>query len=400
MTRLAGLLTILTFLCFTYVTHASFIPSDTSSVGSSDRIIKRHQGHSHGSGHSHGDLDCTSMGVDEYSIKNQFISLFVILFVGGLGAFIPVIGHQFKALKLPSSILTFGKFFGIGVILSTAVIHIYASAQGFLSDECVSGKMGDYESWAGVLLIASIFLMQFIDFVVLKKTATDQAQVEQRINEDTKGDNNDESAHIHTSAASHAHLHSHNHSHTHMFATSDNTKSGYTSSKSVISTIVLEIGILFHSVIIGLTLGLTPSPSLLTFAIAIGFHQLFEGLAVGDRLSCAYTEHIAKFGGVSKKKLLLMFLGSFAYSISTPIGQIIGISVHSVLNLKSPTYLILLGVLEAISAGTLIYVALIHLISEEFSTQQFWVSSNARKAFCFLSMYFGAAAMALIGKWA
>lgn len=52
----------------------------------------------------------------------------------------------------------------------------------------------------------------------------------------------------------------------------------------IIAIAILECGILLHSVIIGLTLGI--SDEFVTLFIALVFHQLFEGLGLGSRL-CA-----------------------------------------------------------------------------------------------------------------
>ena len=57
----------------------------------------------------------------------------------------------------------------------------------------------------------------------------------------------------------------------------------------VIGVFVLELGILFHSVIIGITLSTTEwnsgAESFFVLYPAIIFHQLFEGLGLGARLA-------------------------------------------------------------------------------------------------------------------
>ncbi|PVU92413.1 hypothetical protein BB561_003832 [Smittium simulii] len=338
--------------------------------------------------------ECKSAALGEYNLRDQFISLVVILAIGALGSFSPILGLKFKSLVPSPLVLDLGKFFGIGVIISTAVIHIYDSATIFLSDKCVSHILGDYTGWAGVIFILGIFLMQYIDFVALKffgqseytKVQTDESQSSEEQQTEQTVVNNNASSHMHT------------HSCVGGFAGIAEIRP--TSSMSTISVILLEASIIFHSVIIGLTLGLTDTTDLLTLTIAIAFHQLFEGFAIGDRIGSAYSDYVKSKGDQSGKKLFLVFWGAFLYSVATPFGHAVGIALHGSLNTRSPTFLITLGVLEAISAGILVYVALVHLLSEEFSTSRFWKSSYSYQNVCFFSMYLGAGVMAFIGKWA
>ncbi|PVU92148.1 hypothetical protein BB561_003996 [Smittium simulii] len=331
--------------------------------------------------------ECDFVGLDSYSIKQQIISLFVILAAGLLGVLIPIIGYRFEKLKPPKLVLELGKFLGIGVILSTALIHIYASSVEFLSNECISEHLGGYEGWSGLIFIFAVFIMQFIDFLVLVKygkRGCAHLDNTQQIDQTYIGDstliivNNNNIQYISGQPP-------YNPSSDDSLSSNSTAFVNHKTSISTVSVILLEISIIFHSVIIGLTLGLSDTTTLLTLTIALSFHQFFEGFAVGDRLGGAYSSHIEKLDYDSEP---------------TPVGQTIGIITHTVINTKSATYLILLGVLEAIAAGILVYVALIHLISIEFSSQRFLDQSKTTKTLCFLAMYTGAAIMAVIGQWA
>lgn len=58
-----------------------------------------------------------------------------------------------------------------------------------------------------------------------------------------------------------------------------------TQSRLQVAVILLEIGVAIHSVIIGIDLGIHPGgKSLQPLLVALCFHQLFEGLAVGTAL--------------------------------------------------------------------------------------------------------------------
>lgn len=55
--------------------------------------------------------------------------------------------------------------------------------------------------------------------------------------------------------------------------------------KALLQVALLEMGILFHSVFIGMALSVTGGPSFIVLLIAIVFHQTFEGLALGSRIA-------------------------------------------------------------------------------------------------------------------
>jgi zinc transporter 1/2/3 len=82
------------------------------------------------------------------------------------------------------------------------------------------------------------------------------------------------------------------------------------------SLISLEIGIAFHSILIGLTLG-TTAEGFSTLLLAIAFHQFFEGLAI----SSVHDENDLM---TKNSKTMMMAL----YILSTPFGIVLGIIAH------------------------------------------------------------------------
>jgi zinc transporter 1/2/3 len=157
------------------------------------------------------------------------------------------------------------------------------------------------------------------------------------------------------------------------------------------SIFILEFGIIFHSVFIGLTLAVSGA-EFTTLYIVLVFHQTFEGLGLGSRL--------ALIPWPKSKRLTPYFLG-LAYGISTPIAIAIGLGVRNSYPPSGRTTLIVNGVFDSISAGILIYTALVELMAHEFM-----FSSSMRKApirevlAAFILLCMGAALMALLGKWA
>lgn len=154
---------------------------------------------------------------------------------------------------------------------------------------------------------------------------------------------------------------------------------------------ILEFGIIFHSVFVGLTLAVAGS-DFTTLYIVLVFHQTFEGLGLGSRL--------ATLPWPDAKRLTPYFLG-LAYALSTPIAIAIGLGVRQSYPPEGHTTLIVNGVFDSISAGILIYTALVELMAHEFM-----FSSSMRRAplrtvlWAFFLICLGAALMALLGKWA
>jgi len=161
--------------------------------------------------------------------------------------------------------------------------------------------------------------------------------------------------------------------------------------RNKISTYLLELGIALHSVLIGLALG-TTTDSFVALFIALCFHQFFEGIALGAQIANAKTISILSAVG------MVIF-----FALTTPVGIAAGIGVHSgTYNPKSVSSLLVTGILDSLSAGVLIYVALVNLITAEMGTNAhaFYGLSTRLKLLYYTALYLGAAAMAVIGRWA
>lgn len=157
------------------------------------------------------------------------------------------------------------------------------------------------------------------------------------------------------------------------------------------SIFVLEFGIVFHSVFIGLTIAVSGS-EFTTLYIVIVFYQTFEGLGLGSRL--------AAFPWTGSKRLTPYILG-LAYGLSIPIAIAIGLAVRRSYPPNGRTTLIVNGVFDSISAGILIYVGLVELLAHEFMFTQSMRKAPVRSVLiAFALLCLGAALMALLGKWA
>ncbi|KAG8068339.1 hypothetical protein GUJ93_ZPchr0005g15967 [Zizania palustris] len=87
------------------------------------------------------------------------------------------------------------------------------------------------------------------------------------------------------------------------------------------------------------------------------------------------------------------------FSLTTPIGIVIGIGISSAYNENSPTALIVEGVLDAAAAGILNYMALVDLLAEDFMNPR--VRNSGRlQLIVSVSLLVGTTLMSLLGIWA
>ncbi|KAI0631534.1 Zinc/iron permease [Trametes polyzona] len=167
--------------------------------------------------------------------------------------------------------------------------------------------------------------------------------------------------------------------------------------RQVIGILVLQMGIMIHSLVIGLTLSITNGPEFTSLVIAIVFHQLFEGLSLGIRIAGLPSKHSEDgFKHISGRTLKPLLAITFA--ITTPLGIAIGIAALSGAASTGPRLMLVQGVMSAISAGMLIYAACVEMLAGDFVMDaHLWRSSIRRQILALTSLFAGVAAMAAIG---
>uniref|UniRef100_K4AT56 Uncharacterized protein n=1 Tax=Solanum lycopersicum TaxID=4081 RepID=K4AT56_SOLLC len=151
---------------------------------------------------------------------------------------------------------------------------------------------------------------------------------------------------------------------------------------------VLELGIIVHSIVIGLSMGASDNPcTIRPLVAAICFHQLFEGMGLGG---CILQ---ADYGMRMKSTLVLFF------SITTPFGIALGIGLSNVYSENGPTSLIVVGLLNACSAGLLNYMALVDLLAYDFMGTK--LQNNIKlQSWAYLAVLLGAGGMSIMAIWA
>ncbi|KAJ3226282.1 hypothetical protein HDU81_007377 [Chytriomyces hyalinus] len=259
------------------------------------------------------------------------------------------------------------KMFGIGVLLSTAWIHLLPSAFEQFSNPSLDPYWKQYgTNHVGLFALIATFVVQRIEFSAKSAISQLTARLDARTTIQMEpADAPCEETPLITLA----------------------TPPSYAGNKEI-TVVLLEIGILFHSAIMGVTLGVSPSDAFSKLIVPICFHQLFEGMALGVLV-----------GGLNVSKSHKRVLWGL-YPIATPIAVGIGAAIRTTYNPDSPVIILAQGILEALSAGILFYNTYVELMSEEVvHSVKFHTYSQGFKQVCFLAMYLGAASMAIVGIW-
>lgn len=321
-------------------------------------------------------------------------SIFVILVGSMFGAVFPVLARRFGGSGIPSWAFFIAKYFGSGVIIATAFIHLLAPAEEALTNECLTGPITEY-SWVEGIILMTVVVLFFVELMVMRFSRFGLSH-QHDLESHQYHLQGSEDANVVTTAESKTHMPGEDHlGHSREHHDAESAKKGGTAlegyAAQLTSVFILEFGILFHSVFIGLTLAVS-GEEFTTLYIVLVFHQTFEGLGLGSRL--------ATIPWPESKRLTPYFLG-IAYGLSTPISIAVGLGVRQTYPPEGRTTLIVNGIFDSISAGILIYTALVELMAHEFM-----FSTSMRKApigtvlSAFGLLCLGALLMALLGKWA
>jgi solute carrier family 39 (zinc transporter), member 1/2/3 len=191
----------------------------------------------------------------------------------------------------------------------------------------------------------------------------------------------------------------------------------------ILSVLILEFGVVFHSFIVGITLAV--SVDFIPLFLVLIFHQLFEGLGLGTRLA-----HLAIFtsprieaqararaledgnsstpkrkalGGspLPKGYALFPWFGALAFALTLPLGVALGLGVRNSYDPNSATANIVSGIFDAFSSGILLYTGLVELLAHEFLfSRAMREAPLGRVVYAGFCVLLGAGLMSLLGRWA
>ncbi|TDH73538.1 hypothetical protein CCR75_000008 [Bremia lactucae] len=320
---------------------------------------------------------CNSLDTDtEYDLEFHIGAIFILFVVAAAGTTVPIISQIIPQGKANSVIMEAINAFAYGVVIATGLIHMIAEGIEKLSDECLGPIVAEYESWGLAIVLMTIVVMHLIE-------------CESSVFFGDKG------------SALHGHAHGEGIVTNHEGVVSPPPNDHPYYEKSVaqkdlnsklrreIATLIFDAGVLFHSVIIGVSLGVTTGSDFEILLAALSFHQFFEGIAI---CTSALTS-------VERKGKL--FMVNLAFAVTTPVGVGIGILIRNSYSSSSKTALWIEGSLSCVAGGILLYTGIVELLTYNMTTNgQFLARPTLQRFTLYISMWMGAGAMALIGKWA
>ncbi|GEQ70838.1 hypothetical protein JCM33374_g4518 [Metschnikowia sp. JCM 33374] len=339
-------------------------------------------------------------------------SVFVILIGSGFGSFFPLFASRFAFIRMPAWVFFICKYFGSGVIVATAFIHLLQPANENLSDPCLNEAWQNYPYAFGIMLV-TLFILFFSELMVFrlvdKKLGAEGGEGHSHshfgdsdayVKKDA-GSSEDEDEKVVTkvgvpeegdSKYPKHFAHADDHQDREALDTPMNRKEKEQYFGQLVAVFVLEFGVLFHSVFIGLTLAVS-GDEFKTLYIVIVFHQTFEGLGLGSRIAATVWP---------KDKRWTPWLLAAGFMLVTPISIAIGLGVRETYPPNSARALITNGVFDSISSGILIYTGLIELMAHEFlfSGEFKGPGGTTRMIKAYVCMCFGCGIMALLGRWA
>ncbi|KAF3919319.1 hypothetical protein ABW21_db0201722 [Orbilia brochopaga] len=358
----------------------------------------------------------------------RIAALFVILATSTICTVFPVIARRSPRLNVPNVIYLFARYFGAGVIVATAFIHLLAPAYEAIGPATCVGMTGGWATytWPPALALVSVMLIFLVDVVAERyaevKFGGDipagAAAAGQRTDAAVAGEATSSRV---TSMAGFGEYKNHlmlcicecgrrlmekftAYPPKELLSPTTIGKEsaieqGLGDGDSVYDRrefysqfsafLILEFGVIFHSFIIGLALGVAGEEFNTLFPVLV-FHQSFEGLGIGARMSAL------PFKARSK----LPYILCAAYGLSTPTAIAIGLGLRHSYNPGSFTANVVSGVLDSLSAGILMYTGLVELLARDFLFDPKRTRDGGRLAFMLGCTILGAGLMALLGKWA
>lgn len=324
--------------------------------------------------------DC-AFNVVEYNTPLSVAAIFIILIASLVGAGLPG-AFSLSSRSEFTTIVKILSYAGAGVLLSTAFIHLLLPSYEALASPCLPDSwLNRYPSWAFLFCVITIAMIQIADFLLT-------TLIQRRLAASTTSHNAKDPTAVATTTTSPCVVHTH---------CKDEECGGRpllptTTSNHLQYTAVLlaEASIAVHSVLIGLALGLAGANEIVPLLVALTFHQMLEGVALGT----AAVE--AGMGVRSYVTLVLVF------ALTTPIGTAIGVGVHRTKNPNGVPGLLVTGILDSVCAGLLIFLSFGDHINA-FKSQAGWLREQGSvwvTASCLAAFAAGVGVMSAIGFWA
>lgn len=340
-------------------------------------------------------LECTaSSSFNGEDMGARIASVFVLLAVSAFGSFFPLLSVKFDFLRLPGNVLYVVKHFGTGVILATAYIHLLGESQTQLTNGCLTGIWSEY-SWSAAFCLMGTFTMFSIELFIQqlvnrrykRKAERARLELESILKLQNESTGSEETIAQATSSRLDK-FSSDKLSSDDSDCEDDDREPPF---KKVLNLFLLEFGIVFHSVFVGLSLAIA-GEEFKTLFVAISFHQFFEGLGLASRFATTQWPSHMK---------LVPWIFSLIYSLTTPVGIAAGLGVRHLYLSNATGSLIVVGVFDGFCSGLLIYNCLVELMAQDFLMEREMRDGSAsRVTTAYVLLVVGTVVMALIGRWA
>ncbi|CAH0019286.1 unnamed protein product [Clonostachys rhizophaga] len=335
-------------------------------------------------------------------LVSRVVAIFVLLVTSTAATMFPVLATNARRLGIPPNLYLVARHFGSGVIIATAFIHLLDPAYEEIGPASCVGLTEGWEgySWPPALAMTSamlIFLVDFLaDYYVSKRFGSQEAEEEEPF--DLEGDKEPrrsiepllergEESERNQAAFPNAHSLAEIPIPREQVHTAEEDLPAFYSKMAAF--LILEFGVLFHSGIIGVNLGVV-GKEFSTLYPVIAFHQAFEGLGIGARLSSI---------PFPRKYRFVPYVLALAYGLTTPIALAIGLGLRTTYDSDSFRAQAISGVLDSISSGILLYTGFVEMLARDILLNaQPW--DKRRLVVAFTSLYSGILAMAILGKWA
>nr|AAP92124.1 iron transporter Fe3 [Oryza sativa Japonica Group] len=317
------------------------------------------------------------------ALRLKLIAIPTILVSSVVGVCLPLLSRSVPALRPDGGLFAVVKAFASGVILATGYMHVLPDAFNNLTSPCLPRKpWSEFPFAAFVAMLAAVSTLM-ADSLMLTYYKRSKPRPS------SGGDVAAVADHGESPDQGHRHGHGHGHGHGMAVAKPDDVEATQVQlRRNRVVVQVLEIGIVVHSVVIGLGMGASQNVcTIRPLVAAMCFHQMFEGMGLGG---CIVQ---AEYGRRMRSVLV------FFFSTTTPFGIALGLALTRVYRDNSPTALIVVGLLNAASAGLLHYMALVELLAADFMGPK--LQGNVRlQLAAFLAVLLGAGGMSVMAKWA
>ncbi|KAL6717764.1 hypothetical protein ACLMJK_003849 [Lecanora helva] len=263
---------------------------------------------------------------EDYNMSLHIFAIFLIMTCGTTAAVFPTIVRAYPWLAISKHVLFISRHFGTGVLIALAFVHLLPTAFENLWDDCLSHFWTDgYDAMPGFIAMLAALAIMLVEMGFTCKgfrQAQTAGALEERVegiqlggtaplNEHEVSPPEECKARGVTSLA----CANGDQCSADLICPCDTPEQGAPTARSaqisndnifsdkvtessleslpaekkerrmILQCLLLEAGILFHSVFIGLSISLSTGTTFIALMIAISFHQIFEGLALGARIA-------------------------------------------------------------------------------------------------------------------